>query len=161
MRTVTIMLCVLFATPTPASAGGKKKKAELRWARGVAREFLDIAVDKDRDRSIMPTSVAGLISPHAAEGILGQRDINPLWKLSKFTEAKITREQVSPDRREVIFFGTLAGSRWESEKDKTATFKMRLAKEPGGRWSIRSLLVTEREAEKKGGQQGPPGRTGP
>jgi hypothetical protein len=146
---VSLLVCLCAACAVPSSLAGNKKKSELKWARQVALDFLAIAVDKDRPRDEEPAAVAGLLSPHAAKGILGQGWNSPLWRLGKYTVAKITKDEVSPDHRELICSGTLSGSRWEDEEPgMQGDFKLRVAKDAAsGQWGIRYLHVSERKGK--------------
>src|SRR5436305_12824089 len=63
-----------------------------------------------------------------------------------YTGFDISKEEVSPDGSEVIFYGSLKASR---EENPDADITIRVAKESaGGRWSIRFIKLKPRKQDK-------------
>jgi hypothetical protein len=125
---------------TVASADDAKSKAELAWARKIATDFLETIYDGDK-------TALGFLSPELSRA-LTYRDV--LEPFLGSTNPKIISKQVAPNGCEVIFAGILEGSELSGKKvypDKN--FTLRVAKENGGRWSIRFIRVTERQVKKK------------
>jgi hypothetical protein len=115
-----------------------KKKAEFKWARGVADEFLK-AVNK-RDGA----NVEALLVPEYAKLLKDRTFGNPepadavydrIGSIDKWT---ITGEDISPDQDEAVFKGVVESKRG------TRAFTLRVAKvKDAGRWRVCLLSVEE------------------
>src|SRR5262249_26135570 len=86
------------------------KKAKIKWARGIATDFLDCLLDPEYDRA-----ADALLSPELYRRIITDGGV----RLVKFgpvnnwrpQEASITSEAIAPDESEVVFKGVLKGER--------------------------------------------------
>src|SRR5262249_45266211 len=130
LRTVGIVLLCCGAAG-PVVARDKNKEAELKWARKVANDFFQAINDGNE-------AAFGLLSPELAKAV----ELTELFKLFRGTKKKVVSELVAPDGREVVITGGLKGLIVIGDKlCKNATFTLRVAKESGGRWSIRFFDV--------------------
>jgi hypothetical protein len=156
-----VVVGVVFCIPLVCSADIPPPRpvgvaAEVKWARGVAEDFWAAC------RSDHPEQAAGLMSPELARAVQthdfslpGDKQVTPgeylrqraeLVGYGVGAEVRFDAEELAPDRSEVVFRGRVTGvARWVERV--TNRFVMRVAKEPGGRWSVRYLLVTREKAE--------------
>lgn len=141
---------VILGILTPAFGGDAKGAEDLKWAKRIATEFLEVVTADPSGEKIM--NFTGLLSPELAKSLpqaswdifLGQ-----VW--SHYHQAKITSEEMAPNRSEVIFTGILKGKKNFAEGNNfpDADFTLRVAKESeNGRWSIRFIRIRERAAKK-------------
>jgi hypothetical protein len=128
-----------FISVSVASADDTKSKAELKWARKVATDFLE-AVNNGEAAAV------GFLSPELSKGMKAEEVFQLFWA----SDAKILSEHVAPNGCEVIFAGVLPGFTYEGTKSlPDKDFPLRVAKENGGRWNVRFIRVTERQVKKK------------
>jgi hypothetical protein len=108
--------------------------AELKWARGVATDCIEALTTQEIHNFI------GLLSPEFARIVThGDFGIDyPHWW--SFKSGAIRSERVAPDRSEVVFAGILKNGSYQGD------FVFRVARESGGRWSIRYLKIEKGEA---------------
>lgn len=118
--------------------GDVKKKAELKWARSVADDFLKALKKKD------DASVEALLTAAYAK-LLNERDFRktkPGQELTEgmpgFDKATITVEEISPDRDDAAFKGQLSSSRG------SRVFTIRVVKDKeSAHWRVGLLLLDE------------------
>jgi hypothetical protein len=104
---------------------------ELKWAKSIATDFLDLVAEGDRSQA------AGLLSPELHQAIGGNRDffaeLVDLWSDSHGRQRVFKSEELAPDKSEAVFTGTFS-----KDGNITANFTVRVAKEGGGgKWSVR------------------------
>ena len=116
-------------------------KADLKWARGVAMDFLEAESNRSG-------SSCGLLSPELFRAVRDAAIQNKSSYLSTgFTnvdfKATITSEEVSPNGHEVIFAGILKDNGTDFPD---VDFRLRVVRESAqGKWMIRFIKATERK----------------
>ena len=121
-----------------------KKKAELKWARGVADDFLGAAKRGDK------AGVEALLAGEYAK-LLTERDVfkSPpaevmAEKTGGFEKATISAEDISPDQDEAVFKGVL------ESKSGTRAFTLRVVKgKDAGRWRVGFVAVEDEKPHPK------------
>lgn len=149
---VVWLLPLLWLSAAPAANARDTDPPELKWARGIADDFWKALIDRE------PYEAAGLLSPELTQSYSAQ-DIHKAAGsyLASFIEGKdgiksvlISSAEMAPDRSEAIFRGTVSGKLYDSaHPEAKQDFTMRVAKEAGGRWSIRFLRLKEHQKEAK------------
>ena len=172
------LLCsglLLVSSPTHTQGGGKKRKAEAEWVRGIANEFLELLL-QGKAQGELSTSPVAFLSPDLIddkkEVDSGLHEIAWQYRGAKF---HIQATEMAPNGSEVILRGELKplsnkeheariksnggesndaliqlfnGVQLGSRQDKQATFTLRLAKESkSGRWTIRFMRVKTKAAK--------------
>ncbi|VTR91568.1 unnamed protein product [Gemmata massiliana] len=153
MRTAQFTFLWVLATfciPNPAL--GADPTAEEKWAKGIAEDYWRAL------RAGQGEQAAALLSPELAQSLLNREPLfanGPLPKWPTFNTlpgvsgpevtASNSAQELAPDRSEVVLRGKLSGKNARGER-VAAEFTMRVAREKdGGKWSIRYLLVTDRD----------------
>jgi hypothetical protein len=151
MKTRTV-LCLLTLVAACAAVSGdaapqaptrQKPEAEpeLKWAEGVVNEFFDAL------KSESP-AVRGLLSPEFAAAWPLDGTYPPLGWYS-FPPSSLSKT-VAPNGGEIIYTGRVKGKEIASGNaiwlQQDADLLLRVARESGGRWSIRYLKLQERKA---------------
>jgi len=134
---------------------------EAKWASGIADDFWKAFLD-DREQQ-----AAGLLSPELSKSLTTfEQDAGANWRplempasaalgrmsrqCGRGASVKTDAIVASPQHNEVVLKGYLTGKSGVDEKRTLSDFTMRIAQEgPGGRWSIRYLLITHREEDAK------------
>jgi hypothetical protein len=139
---------LVFVAATPTADGKRDESPEVKWARGVAEEFWEALLDRDSvDDGV--ERAGGLVSPELISAMNNRtvRDPSSLMKVAceygHDSSVRVTSEEVSPDKSEVVFNGVLSGKFIFGGEPQTADFRLRVAKESGGRWSIRLFRIRE------------------
>ncbi|HJZ93959.1 MAG TPA: hypothetical protein VKE40_24000 [Gemmataceae bacterium] len=152
---VLLSICVALVAVcvVPSRADDDAKKAELKWARGVAGDFLS-AMKKGDSKS-----AAALLTAEYSKSLAGNREkpsvaesLERVFGVSGiyFQSAAVSEEFIAPDKDEVQFKGSLV---WASgtDSDTVTALTLRVVKETG-RWRVGFVLVgdrTERPKAKK------------
>jgi hypothetical protein len=144
---VLLSICVALVAVciVPARADDDAKKAELKWARGVADDFLS-AMKKGDSKS-----AAALLTAEYSKALAGNKEkksvaesLERVFGVSGFffEGAAVTEEFIAPDKDEVQFKGSLV---WASGKDldTVTALTLRVVKE-AGRWRVGFVLVGDR-----------------
>lgn len=124
---------------------------ELKWARGIADDFWEAMIDGDC------LEAAGLLSPELARSYraieldraAGYHLSTLIQRIHGIQSVSISSAEMAPDRSEAIFRGMVTGEKQGSDPEVKQDFTMRVAKEPGGRWSIRFLRLKEHQEKAK------------
>jgi len=124
-----LMVGVFPARPSAADCA----PAEQDWARGIVKDFFHSAFDHDG-------AGVGLFSPELAKSHAWMFARGQLVCCNAF---HIVSEEVSPHGSEVIFKGNVKGGFVQDRYSVSfhGTFALRVAKESGGRWSIRYVRL--------------------
>lgn len=131
MRYPLVATMLFFVQPGAVCANDSQ--AEVAWARGIVKDFFHSAFDRDG-------AGVGLMSPELAKSHAWLFDGGQLVCCNAF---HIVSEEVSPNGSEVIFKGNVKGG-WvgvRSIMEFHGTFVLRVAKESGGRWSVRYVRL--------------------
>lgn len=133
-------LCLL-ACVMPSLAGPARREAELKWARRVVQEFLELATGDS------PAEATGLLSQELARAIQSDKlrtsFLDVIW--AGYRSPKIISEEVAPNGSEIIVHGVLKGKALVDDADIT----LRVAKEStNGKWSIRMVRLKTRTVRK-------------
>lgn len=143
-RSAFLLAAYLFvAIASPAVAGDAKAQAELQWAQGVAQDFLESLTDN----SVVDY---GLLTPELRQaldlGTLLPRFVTDRTKA--YESYQITSSRMAPDCNEARISGVLKDRRSRDVRD--VAFVLRVAKDTkNGVWTIRSIQLKQRAAEKK------------
>jgi hypothetical protein len=150
MRLHLLSLVVAVAALAPARAADPavsdpaKKKAELKWARGVADDFL-AALGTGESKAATALLTADYAKAIAGKGSAADylaRWFNPAEK------STITGEDISPDDDEVQLKGTLESSNGDGTVTWRSAFVLRVVKEKdSGRWRVGFVLVEASKAK--------------
>jgi hypothetical protein len=142
-----IVICIVFAATvdTPARADDEvKKQAEVKWARGVADDFLKAL--KKRDSA----NVEALLVPEYAKLLKDRTPNNPepadavYDRTMAFDKWTVTFEEISPDRDEAVFKGELKSA------SATRPFVLRVVKDKAlGRWRVGLVSAEDEEPATK------------
>ncbi len=129
--------CLLLVGGAPTAAKPKEKGGqELKWAKGIARDFWDAMTDYEVEQA------SGLLSPECSQHWQGDGLSHHIWEIADGSKLTIayTSEVMAPDNSEAVFKGTLSAKNLVK-----ADFTLRIAKESGGgKWSIRFIRFKER-----------------
>jgi hypothetical protein len=121
---------------------------EVKWAKGIMDDFWAALLTDAMPSDWQP--YIGLLTPEFAKSFQTPRgllsDLDVLGGNYCDSHVTVSSAMLSPDRNEVVFKGLLAGKEKGDPKGKKveADFTVRVAKQPGGAWSIRFLRVVER-----------------
>ena len=136
---VLLFACIALVAVCPTASRADddaKKKAELKWARGVADDFLAAMKRGETE------SAVGLLTAEYAKSIAGKGSaaagLDRLLGTTAFTfeKATVTDESISPDRDEVQLKGELVRASNDTTESVSA-FVLRVVKEKEtGRWRI-------------------------
>lgn len=121
MKGFLAFICAFTFAPDICAADGKPSPApELRWARDIAKDFLDSLLEFDYD------AAAGLLSPELFR-TEDTRTRRLDWVMSYKTNASVslTHEELAPDRSEAIFRGTMSAMYEVTAKKTTWDFSLR------------------------------------
>jgi len=148
-----LAICVMIVAGTTALAA--ELTPEERWARGIADDFWQALLNDKSEQA------AGLLSPELARQLVRIEHYGSVGSgqyieetagtylhsyargYREATTVTFESSDVSPDRSEVVFRGTLGGRDFNEDKVQ-GRFTMRIAKEgTGGRWSIRFIDFPE------------------
>jgi hypothetical protein len=147
---VLLVACVSGVAP----ANKPEVAPEVKWARGIADDFWRALLNGQARQA------GGLLSSELANSLVTYEWSGPgekarlmslpahQWLTDRIpagpsVSVVFVSEELSPDRAEVVFRGQLGGK--YQDKPVAADFTMRVAKESGGKWAIRFLLVTDRK----------------
>src|SRR5690242_5519338 len=92
-----VCVCLVPMCPKPTQAEDAKKQAELKWARGVADDFLAALREGDT------RGASALLTAEYAKSIAGKESASNYLDQLHVTsyKATVTGESMSPDRDEV------------------------------------------------------------
>jgi hypothetical protein len=126
------------------------KAPEVRWARGIVDDFWSQVLTCD----LKSEPYLGLLTPELADTLRSKNEchlgtVEAIGGRFRGATVEVASADLSPDRTEAVFKGRLSGRVFgRPGGDKVeADFTVRVAKQPGGAWSIRFLKVVEREAK--------------
>jgi hypothetical protein len=156
-RLICVIVVALALGPIVPTAADEKPKShatpEAAWAGAIALDFWEALLNGDG------AMAAGLLSPELTRSLAQPhfKKSADAWLMqltARHAKAtvRLDSEAVAPDRSEVVLKGVLSGREY-AQKDGpmiTADFMLRVAKESGGRWSIRYLQLKGRPADAKG-----------
>ena len=99
---------LLVSSPTPAQGGGKKRKAELEWTKGVANEFMDSLLHGTDTGNLMTNTVA-LLGSNLFDAKEKQFDEDLYVIARQYRGAKfhIRAAEIAPNGSEVVLRGEL------------------------------------------------------
>jgi hypothetical protein len=116
--------------------------AEVKWAEGIVTDFWKAMSDGSTGMA------AGLLSPELSDGLRRGTDSagEYLQLLRAWDSVSVERmsHEVAPGGGEIIFKGVNSGKVTYPE-DYKRDFTLRVAKENGGRWSIRFIAIEWRD----------------
>jgi hypothetical protein len=142
--TSVFLLLNSFLQPACAADVNRKKAAELRWAKGVARDFLEAAFtgQLEQAESLIDTS---LKKSFAKEGEKRLREwLNNSIGIRGFRAPVFRSEKIAPDRDEASFRGTFR------DKEKSFAFSLRVVKDKeSGKWRVSYFRFSERNEKPK------------
>jgi hypothetical protein len=130
--------CVFVCSYAPAPEGATDA-AKIKWAKGIAADFWEAIADMKYE------AAAGLLSPELCKDFRNNHDgdYNLICLLGMSSLHKIScsprSAELAPDGSEVIFIGVF------THGEEKGDYKMRIAKEGNGRWSIRYLRLKVRK----------------
>jgi hypothetical protein len=120
-----------------------KKEAELKWAKGVAADFLEAAFNGklEQAESLIDSS---LKTAFAREGEKRLREwLNNSIAIREFHTPVFQSEEIAPDKDEASFKGTFKG------KEQTFQYSLRVVKDrEKGKWRVSYFQFKEREKKK-------------
>lgn len=121
-----------------------KKTAELKWAKGVASDFLAAAFDGQLEQAEALID-SSLKKSFAKEGESRMREwLNNNIAIRGFRAPKITAEEIAPDQDEASFQGTFQG------KEKDYQYSLRVVKDKeSSKWRVCYFNFKEREMTKR------------
>jgi len=122
-------------------AGDDKKQTDVKWAKRVAMNFLEVATGD------APAEAMGLLSPELARGLQANKDranFLDMIPYRGYRDPKITGAETSPNGSEVVFSGVFKGSKTIPTPDADFTIWVTRESEQG-KWSIRLVRVREKE----------------
>jgi hypothetical protein len=137
-----IVACLLpFAVCATALGDDKpdKKTEELKWAKGIADDFLNAGTRHDADQAVL------LLSAEFVKSIAQQRTTPDSYLHTRFSDvtgakSSITSEEMAPDKDEGSFRGTFTAENGE------ASFSIRVAKEKeSGKWRVSYFVIGDRK----------------
>jgi hypothetical protein len=143
------LFCLFAFYPALLAADAKKEdSADLKWARGIAKDFWEAYLNGDGE-------AGGLLSPELSKSLTigdssADRELLLLTLPYRHSAVVVVSEEIAPDRNELILRETLSGKKTIGEETfeqmkVTADYTLRIAKESGGgRWSIRYFRLKER-----------------
>lgn len=142
------LLPVLWYSAASAANARDSVPPELKWAKSIADDFWKALIDGE------PYEAAGLLSPELTQSYSAQAlDKGAGSYLAYVIErnhgiksVSISSAKMAPDRSEAIFRGMVTG---ENDPEVKHDFMMRVAKEGGGRWSIRFLRIKHHQEKAK------------
>jgi hypothetical protein len=141
-----IAVCVLaFLLASSVDADENEiRQAEMKWARGVASDFLSATKRQDS------ANVESLLTPEYAKLLKERTAFYPepaeaVYERTKtFEKWTITTGELSPDRDEALFKGEIESS------TGTREFALRVVKDkPANRWRVGFLSVEEEKPHPK------------
>lgn len=129
---IVALVIVVSVLPTRPFAADRAT-ADQAWARGIVKDFFHSAFDRDG-------AGVGLLSPELAKSHAWLFEGGRLVCCNAF---HIVSEEVSPNGSEVIIKGNVKGGFVQDRYSDSfhGTFVLRVAKESGGRWSIRYVRL--------------------
>jgi hypothetical protein len=140
-----LLLSGFLMQPARAAEGGEKKAAELKWAKGVATDFLDAAFHSNIEQaeSLIDSSLKKTL---AKEGETRLREwLNNSIGIQGFHDPVFGSEEIAPDMDEASFKGTFQG-----KGKKVYAFSLRVIKDKeGGKWRVSYFHFKGREEKPK------------
>ena len=129
-----------FSTAACATEASEKKAAELKWAKGVASDFLDAAFkgNLEQAESLIDSS---LKKTFGKEGEQRLREwLNNSIAIRGFRAPVFQSEEIAPDQDEASFKGTCQG------KEQAFQFSLRVVKDKeGSKWRVSFFQIWERD----------------
>ena len=138
-----VLFIVLLATGKPAFAEDVKRTETVNWAKRIVVDFLQTTTTE------YPIMALGLVSPELARVMPREesRERNIIKVLHwGYDKHEIVGTEIAPDASEIVFSIIVRAKADYACRDADMT--IRVAKEAGGRWSIRFVSMKEREAPK-------------
>ena len=139
-----LLVVSIFLQPACAADVGKKKTAELKWAKGVAKDFLKAAFkgQLEQAESLIDSS---LKKSFAKEGEKRLREwLNNSIAIRGFRAPVFQSEKIAPDQDEASFQG-----RFE-DKEKSFGFSLRVVKDKeSGKWRVSYFRFSEQNQKRK------------
>jgi len=139
-----LLLLSLLIQPARAADVSEKKAAELKWAKGVAVDFLDAAFNGhlEQAESLIDSS---LKASFAREGEKRLREwLNNSIAIRGFRAPVFQSETIAPDQDEASFQGTFQGN------EKSFSFSLRVVKDKeSGKWRVSYFRFSERNEKPK------------
>jgi len=143
IRRAAFFWVVVFAVPLLADDSADKKKLELDWAKGVATDFLKAV------RATEAPQARQLLVPELRKQYPGAIEFPfPLGSGGTIDGWQFAKEQMAPDRDEVVIEGKATGK--NAEKEYESSFSLRVVKcKDSGRWRIDYFLIEQCVAKSK------------
>jgi hypothetical protein len=122
---IASLFVLVLGAPAPGDEKADKKQAELKWAKGVATDFLKAvtASENEQAEQLMTADLKKSVG-----------DANWLLRVYNAQLRKghtITEEQIAPDQDEASFKGLLQGEKHEAD------YSLRVVREKdSGRWRV-------------------------
>jgi hypothetical protein len=122
-----------------------RKANELRWAKGVAEDFLAAALAGD-DKAAASLIDATLKAAHAKDGETAFASwINNALAIQRYSNAAIKTETIAPDSDEAVFRGSML----RLEPNQIYDFSIRVVKEKeSGKWRVSMFRWSRAETPK-------------
>ncbi len=138
-----LLLLTWFIPPADGADANEKKAAELKWAKGVATDFFDVAFTGklEQAESLIDSS---LQMAFAKDGETRLREwLNNSIAIRGFVDPVFQSEEIAPDQDEAFFKGTF------KTKEKGFQFSLRVVKDKAnGKWRIGYFQFREQEEKK-------------
>lgn len=133
-----ILALLALSLPTTWAAEESKKDAELRWAKGVAEDFLNAAFwgELEQAESLLDATFK---KAFATQGEKRLREwLNNSIGTQGFRSPVVSSEEISPDQDEASFKGTFKGI------SSPYQFSLRVVKDKeSGKWRVNYLQFNE------------------
>jgi len=138
-----LLLLAWFSQFACAADVSEKKASELKWAKGVATDFLDAAFNSklEQAESLIDSS---LKKAFAREGESRLREwLNNSIAIQGFRDPVFESEEIAPDQDEASFKGNFKA------KEKRFQFSLRVIKDKeSGKWRVGYFQFREKEQKK-------------
>ena len=151
MLSMACCLCLIVRAGAQEPGLEAKKLQELKWARGVAEDFLSALQSNNLGQARLLMAKDLLKQENDRLDKLGPEFADDQRMTSRFTTAEfrvkgtaqILREEIAPDQDEAVFRGELQGQFSEKAKRVRADFALRVVKEKEtGTWRVSFLNWT-------------------
>jgi len=139
-----LLLLGWFSQLACAADVSKKKAAELKWAKGVATDFIDAAFNSNLEQaeSLIDSSLKKAL---AKEGKNRLREwLNNSIAIQGFRDPVFESEEIAPDQDEASFKGNFKA------KEKRFQFSLRVIKDKeSGKWRVSYFRFSEHNQKRK------------
>lgn len=144
-RVLTFLFASCLATVALADDSGTQKAAELKWARGIAEDFLDATLSREPDQAevLLGSDLKKIISPEQHSNEIRNWLADEVYNQG-YRSKSLQIEEIAPDKDESQFKGILKGEKVEAD------FVLRLVKEKdSGKWRVNYFHIAKREETKE------------